>query len=128
MGLLLHLLYLALALYLLCIYRLERCDLRREFLDKRSGSLASKRRTYSHTEVHKSCDSVGNYSLYVMTKKWLYGRNVVLTGCSTGMGKEVLMILVKKYGCNPQWQYPSNSGSAICSLNSLHTHLFSSII
>ncbi len=35
-----------------------------------------------------------------MTKKWLYGRNVVLTGCSTGMGKEVLMILVKKYGCN----------------------------
>jgi len=31
---------------------------------------------------------------------WLYGRNVVLTGCSTGMGKEVLLILVKKYGCN----------------------------
>lgn len=35
-----------------------------------------------------------------MTGKWLYGRNVVLTGCSTGMGKEILMILVKKYGCN----------------------------
>ena len=35
-----------------------------------------------------------------MTKKWLYGRNVVLTGCSTGMGKEVLLLLVKKYGCN----------------------------
>lgn len=33
-------------------------------------------------------------------KDWLYGRNVVLTGCSTGMGKEVLLILVKKYGCN----------------------------
>lgn len=35
-----------------------------------------------------------------MTGKWLYGRNVVLTGCSTGMGKEILLILVKKYGCN----------------------------
>ncbi len=35
-----------------------------------------------------------------MTGKWLYGRNVVLTGCSTGMGKEVLLLLVKKYGCN----------------------------
>ena len=33
-------------------------------------------------------------------KDWLYGRNVVLTGCSTGMGKEVLKILVEKYGCN----------------------------
>ncbi|MGN0796928.1 MAG: SDR family NAD(P)-dependent oxidoreductase [Christensenellales bacterium] len=33
-------------------------------------------------------------------RNWIYGRNVVLTGCSTGMGKEVLMLLVKKYGCN----------------------------
>ncbi|MEG2413537.1 MAG: SDR family NAD(P)-dependent oxidoreductase [Clostridia bacterium] len=36
-----------------------------------------------------------------MSKKdWLYGRNVVLTGCSTGIGKEVLLLLVNKYGCN----------------------------
>lgn len=36
-----------------------------------------------------------------MSKKdWIYGRNIVLTGCSTGMGKEVLLLLVKKYGCN----------------------------
>lgn len=35
-----------------------------------------------------------------MSKKWLYGRNVVLTGCSTGIGKEILLLLVKKYGCN----------------------------
>ncbi len=33
-------------------------------------------------------------------RNWIYGRNVVLTGCSTGMGKEVLLLLVKKYGCN----------------------------
>ena len=36
-----------------------------------------------------------------MSKKdWIYGRNVVLTGCSTGMGKEIALILVRKYGCN----------------------------
>lgn len=35
-----------------------------------------------------------------MSKKWLYGRNIVLSGCSTGIGKEMLLILVKKYGCN----------------------------
>lgn len=33
-------------------------------------------------------------------KNWLYGRNVVLTGCSTGMGKEIALILGKKYKCN----------------------------
>lgn len=36
-----------------------------------------------------------------MSKRdWIYGRNIVLTGCSTGMGKEILLLLVKKYGCN----------------------------
>lgn len=33
-------------------------------------------------------------------KNWIYGRNVVITGCSTGIGKELTVQLVKKYGCN----------------------------
>ncbi len=33
-------------------------------------------------------------------KNWIYGRNVVLTGCSTGMGKEIALILAQKYACN----------------------------
>lgn len=33
-------------------------------------------------------------------KNWIYGRNVVLSGCSTGIGKEIAVQLVKKYGCN----------------------------
>ncbi|MEG2084894.1 MAG: SDR family oxidoreductase [Clostridia bacterium] len=35
-----------------------------------------------------------------MSKKWLYGRNVVISGCSTGMGREITKILINKYGCN----------------------------
>lgn len=33
-------------------------------------------------------------------KNWIYGRNVVITGCSTGIGKEITVQLVKKFGCN----------------------------
>lgn len=33
-------------------------------------------------------------------KNWIYGRNVVITGCSTGIGKELTVQLVKKFGCN----------------------------
>ena len=32
-------------------------------------------------------------------RNWLYGRNVVVTGCSSGMGKAVTELLVNKYGC-----------------------------
>ena len=36
-----------------------------------------------------------------MTKKnWIFGRNVIVTGCSTGIGKELTVQLVKKFGCN----------------------------
>lgn len=34
-----------------------------------------------------------------MSKNWLYGRNVIVTGCSTGMGRAVTRLLVNKYGC-----------------------------
>ena len=33
-------------------------------------------------------------------KNWIYGRNVVITGCSTGIGKELTVQLVKNFGCN----------------------------
>lgn len=33
-------------------------------------------------------------------KNWIYGRNVVVTGCSTGIGKELTVQLVKNFGCN----------------------------
>lgn len=37
----------------------------------------------------------------VMSKKnWIYGRNVVITGCSTGIGKQLTVQLVKNFGCN----------------------------
>lgn len=35
-----------------------------------------------------------------MSRKWINGRNVVLTGCSTGMGREITKLLVNKHGCN----------------------------
>lgn len=35
-----------------------------------------------------------------MGRNWIYGRNVVLTGCSTGIGRELALLLGKKYGCN----------------------------
>ena len=36
-----------------------------------------------------------------MSKKdWIYGRNVVVTGCSTGIGKQLTVQLVKNFGCN----------------------------
>ncbi len=34
-----------------------------------------------------------------MGKNWLYGRNVIVTGCSTGMGRDITRLLVNKYGC-----------------------------
>ena len=33
-------------------------------------------------------------------RNWIYGRNVVITGCSTGIGRELTVQLVKKFGCN----------------------------
>lgn len=33
-------------------------------------------------------------------KNWIFGRNVVITGCSTGIGKELTVQLVTKFGCN----------------------------
>lgn len=33
-------------------------------------------------------------------KNWIYGRNIVITGCSTGIGKELTVQLVKNFGCN----------------------------
>ena len=33
-------------------------------------------------------------------RNWIFGRNVVITGCSTGIGKEIAVQLVKKFGCN----------------------------
>ena len=33
------------------------------------------------------------------SRKWLYGRNVVISGVSSGMGKDIAKILVNKYGC-----------------------------
>lgn len=33
-------------------------------------------------------------------KNWIYGRNVVITGCSTGIGKQLTLSLVKDFGCN----------------------------
>lgn len=33
-------------------------------------------------------------------KNWIYGRNVVITGCSTGIGRELTVQLVKNFGCN----------------------------
>ena len=33
-------------------------------------------------------------------KNWIYGRNVVITGCSTGIGKELTVQPVKNFGCN----------------------------
>lgn len=33
-------------------------------------------------------------------KNWIFGRNVVITGCSTGIGKQLTVQLVKKFGCN----------------------------
>lgn len=36
-----------------------------------------------------------------MSKKdWIYGRNVVVTGCSTGIGKQLTVQLVRNFGCN----------------------------
>lgn len=37
---------------------------------------------------------------YMAKKNWIYGRNVVITGCSTGIGKELTVQLVKNFGCN----------------------------
>ena len=37
---------------------------------------------------------------YMAKKNWIYGRNVVVTGCSTGIGKELTVQLVKNFGCN----------------------------
>lgn len=37
---------------------------------------------------------------YMSKKNWIFGRNVVITGCSTGIGKEIAVQLVKKFGCN----------------------------
>lgn len=33
-------------------------------------------------------------------KNWIYGRNIVVSGCSTGIGKELTLQLVKEFGCN----------------------------
>lgn len=33
-------------------------------------------------------------------KNWIYGRNVIITGCSTGIGRELTVQLVRKFGCN----------------------------
>lgn len=33
-------------------------------------------------------------------KNWIFGRNVVITGCSTGIGKQLAVQLVKNFGCN----------------------------
>lgn len=33
-------------------------------------------------------------------RNWIYGRNVVITGCSTGIGKQLTLSLVKDFGCN----------------------------
>lgn len=35
-----------------------------------------------------------------MTRKWINGRNIVLSGCSTGIGRELCRQLVLKHGCN----------------------------
>lgn len=35
-----------------------------------------------------------------MTRKWINGRNILLSGCSTGIGRELCRQLVLKYGCN----------------------------
>lgn len=37
---------------------------------------------------------------YMAKKNWIYGRNVVITGCSTGIGRELTVQLVKNFGCN----------------------------
>ena len=37
---------------------------------------------------------------YMAKKNWIYGRNIVITGCSTGIGKELTVQLVKNFGCN----------------------------
>lgn len=33
-------------------------------------------------------------------KNWIFGRNVVITGCSTGIGRELTVQLVRQFGCN----------------------------
>lgn len=35
-----------------------------------------------------------------MSRKWINGRNIVLSGCSTGIGRELCRQLVLKHGCN----------------------------
>lgn len=35
-----------------------------------------------------------------MSIRWLNGRNVIVSGCSTGIGRELTLMLVKKHGCN----------------------------
>lgn len=35
-----------------------------------------------------------------MKKKWIYGRNVVVSGCSAGIGLAITDLLISKYGCN----------------------------
>ncbi len=35
-----------------------------------------------------------------MGRKWINGRNIVLSGCSTGIGRELCRQLVLKHGCN----------------------------
>jgi len=35
-----------------------------------------------------------------MGKKWLYGKNVIVTGASSGLGRGITKRLIEQYGCN----------------------------